>query len=53
MKIGGIAGLGSSEAKSLISLDKLRFTPGEKIKVHIDMDNSACKKPVKSFKIKF
>ena len=25
MKIGGVAGLGSSEAKSTITLDKLRF----------------------------
>ena len=51
-KIGGIAGLGSSEAKSVISLEKTRFFPGEKIKVKFDMDNSRCKKPVKSFKIK-
>lgn len=52
MKIGGFAGLGSSEAKSAISLDKTRFQPGEKIKVLIDMDNTNCKKPVKSYKIK-
>ena len=51
-KIGGLAGLGSSEAKSVISLEKSRFAPGEKIRVHIDMDNSNCKKPVKSYKIK-
>ena len=51
-KIGGIAGLGSSEAKSVISLEKTRFFPGEKIKVKFDMDNSRCKKPVKSFRIK-
>ena len=51
-KIGGIAGLGSSEAKSTISPEKTRFFPGEKIKVKFDMDNSRCKKPVKSFKIK-
>ena len=51
-KIGGLAGLGASEAKSVITLDKLRFVPGEKIKVHIDMDNSTCKKAVKSYKIK-
>ena len=52
VKIGGIAGLGSSEAKSVISLEKSRFAPGEKIKVLIDMDNSTCKKPVKSYKVK-
>lgn len=52
MQIGGIAGLGSSEAKSVISLEKHRFAPGEKIKVMIDCDNTQCKKPVKSYKIK-
>ena len=52
MKIGGFAGLGSSDAKSVISLEKTRFQPGEKIKVLIDMDNTNCKKAVKSYKIK-
>lgn len=51
-KIGGIAGLGASEATSTITLDKETFAPGEKIQVHIDMDNTKCKKPVKSFKVK-
>lgn len=51
-KIGGIAGLGASEAKSIITLDKDSFLPGDKIQVHIDMDNTKCKKPVKSFKLK-
>lgn len=53
MTIGGIVGLGSSEAKSVISLEKHRFAPGEKIKVMIDCDNTQCKKAVKSYKIKF
>lgn len=52
MKIGGMVGIGSSMARSVISLEKLRFAPGEKIKVKIEHDNSECKKPVKSFKIK-
>ena len=52
MKIGGVAGLGSSEATAVISLEKHRFAPGEKVKVHIDMDNSTCKKAVKSYKVK-
>ena len=30
-KIGGIAGLGASEAKSVITLDKDTFAPGEKM----------------------
>ena len=51
-KVGGIGGLGASEATSVIRLDKLVFAPGEKIRVNIDHDNSTCKKPVKSFKIK-
>ena len=44
--------MGASEAKAVIKLEKLRFEPGEKIKVLITMDNSSCRKPVKSFKIK-
>ena len=44
--------MGSSEATSVIRLEKTRYTPGEKAKVHIDMDNSKCKKPVKCYKIK-
>ena len=51
-KVGGVAGLGSSQASAVISLEKLHFAPGENIKVKFDMDNSKCKKPVKSFKIK-
>ena len=51
-KVGGVAGLGSSQATAIISLEKLTFAPGENIKVKINMDNSKCKKPVKSFKIK-
>jgi len=50
--IGGVAGFGSSEAKATVTLEKSRFGPGEKIRVAIYMDNSACKKAVKSFKIK-
>ena len=51
-KIGGMAGIGSTEAKSVINLTKEEFAPGEKIQVAIDMDNTKCAKPVKSFKIK-
>ena len=39
-KVGGIGGLGASEATSVISLEKLIFAPGEKIRVNIDHDNS-------------
>ncbi len=51
-KIGGIAGLGSSENTTVISLEKTKFSPGENIKVTFDCDNSQCKKAVKSFKAK-
>mmetsp|Transcript_20783 Transcript_20783/g.25421 ORF Transcript_20783/g.25421 Transcript_20783/m.25421 type:complete len:175 (+) Transcript_20783:669-1193(+) len=52
MKVGGALGMGASTAKVTIWLEKARFTPGEKIQVHIEMDNSSCKKAVKSFKTK-
>ena len=51
-KVGGLGGLGASEATSVITLEKLVFAPGEAIRVNIDHDNSSCKKAVKSFKIK-
>jgi len=51
-KVGGIAGLGSSEATSVISLNTERYAPGEKIKINVDIDNSKCKKAVKNYKIK-
>ena len=50
--MGGIAGLGTSESQSTITLEKNTFAPGEKIRVNIDHDNTNCKKAVKSFKIK-
>ena len=50
--IGGIAGIGTTKAQADISVEKLEFQVGENIKVHIDMNNSACAKPVKSFKYK-
>ena len=50
--MGGLAGLGSSEAKAEISLLKKTFAVGEVMQVNVLMDNSKCKKAVKSFKIK-
>ena len=45
--VGGALGLGSSSTSATIWLEKSRFTQGEEIRVHIDINNSACKKPVK------
>jgi hypothetical protein len=52
MKIGGIAGIGTTEAKAKINIEKRDFQVGEGIKVTIAMDNSTCAKPVKSYKFK-
>ena len=52
VKVGGVAGLGASEATSVITLEKQRFAPGENIRVDIQMDNLSCKKAVKSYKCK-
>ena len=51
-KVGGIGGFGASESKSVISLTKNTYFPGEKLHVNIDYDGASCKKSVKSFKIK-
>lgn len=52
MKIGGLAGIGTTTASAEISIDKNVFCIGEKAKINIEMDNSDCAKPVKSFKFK-
>lgn len=52
MTIGGLLGIGTSTASCTIWLEKARFAPGEKIKVHFDINNTGCKKPIKSFKTK-
>ena len=51
-KVGGVAGLGSSQAKAEIILPKRTYRAGEVMTINIDMDNSKCKKKVKNFKIK-
>ena len=51
-KVGGLAVLGSSEARAKISLLKKTFAVGEVMTVNVLMDNSKCKKAVKSLKIK-
>ena len=52
MRIGGIAGIGTTDASADISLQKSSYHVGEGIKVTIDMNNSTCAKPVKSYKFK-
>ena len=52
MKVGGIAGIGATDASAKVSLQKTDFHVGEGINVHIEMDNTACSKPVKSYKFK-
>ena len=52
MKIGGLAGLGTTTASASISIDRNLFCIGDKANVRVDMDNSDCAKPVKSFKFK-
>lgn len=52
VKVGGIGGIGASEAKCKISLARFGFTSGEEAKICVDMDNSACSKPIKSYKFK-
>ena len=50
LEISGVLGIGSSKADAAIWLEKSRFAPGEEVRVHIDMNNKGCKKPLKWFK---
>ena len=51
-KIGGVAGVASTSMSAMVNIEKTIFKPGETITVRIDIDNSNCKKDVKSFKTK-
>ena len=51
MKVGGM-GMFTSTSKAKIWLEKERFHPGEHIRIHFDIDNTQCKKPVEKFKAK-
>ena len=39
-KVGGIGGLGASEASTEVSIEKHIYAPGEKIRVTFDHDNT-------------
>ena len=45
-------GIGTTTASAKIKLEKSSFHAGEGAAVHIEMDNSTCAKPVKSYKFK-
>ena len=51
-KVGGFLGMGKTESRSNIELERDVYSIGEKIRVKINCDNSACKKPVDAFKLK-
>lgn len=51
MKVGGF-GLRTTESKAKIWLEKKSFTPGEKMRVHINVDNTKCKKATEKIKTK-
>ena len=44
--------MGKTESRSNIELERDVYSIGEKIRVKINCDNSACKKPVDAFKLK-
>ena len=51
-KAGGFFGIMGDQVRTSIFFEKNTFTPGEKLTVRIDCDNSSCSKPIKSFKVK-
>ena len=52
VKVAGVAGLGSSDVSAHVSIEKDVFQPGELINITVDVDNSKCRKRVKSYKFK-
>lgn len=51
MKVGGF-GLLTSISKATVWLEKKSFTPGEIVRVHINVDNTKCKKATEKIKTK-
>ena len=51
-KIAGVAGLGAQDVSAAISIDRDVYQPGEGIPISVDIDNSKCRKNVKSYKFK-
>ena len=52
VKIAGVAGMGASDVSAAISIEKDVFQPGELINITVDIDNTKCRKKVKSYKFK-
>ena len=52
LKIAGVAGLGAQNVSASISIEKDIFQPGDSIPITVDIDNSKCRKNVKSYKFK-
>ena len=51
-KVGGFLGLGKTESRSTITLEKDTYQVGETIRISINCDNSDCAKNIDGFKIK-
>ena len=51
-KIGGVAGLGATAFKADINLPRISYAAGETMTVNLALDNSKCKKPIKTMKVK-
>ena len=51
MKVGGL-GIVTSVSEAKIWLEKKNYTPGEKIRIHVFLDNTRCKKGTEKIKMK-
>jgi hypothetical protein len=52
IKVGGIAGIGSSKVYATFTIPKSRFSAGDQVDIKVDMDNRASSKDVKKYKFK-
>ena len=50
-KVGGCCGCFTSSCKAKITFEKKLYFMGDTAKVHVECDNSACKKDVESIKL--
>lgn len=51
-KVGGLFGIGAESLEATISIEKELFEPEEELRIDFEVDNSQCKKDIKSFKVK-
>ena len=52
-KVGGFIGINTTRFEAKITFEKKAYNIGERININFEIDNSQCKKDLKTIKYKF